>query len=168
MKACDHSVRKGLPAILLMAGLLAACGNEAADDVTDPMSGEETPTVLPAGEAIAGAKVATLDPATMVDAEIQTVLGGPPRCVFRYTSFGKPVLALGGGADGAPAAAVVKLNGHLIQLPAMASDARIDMAADPVRLTLSPSLEAGEEEATLLFEIGQDMRVGYRGYSDCD
>ena len=104
MKACDHSVRKGLPAILLMAGLLAACGNEAADDVTDPMSGEETPTVLPAGEAIAGAKVATLDPATMVDAEIQTVLGGPPRCVFRYTSFGKPVLALGGGADGAPAA----------------------------------------------------------------
>ena len=166
----------GAPAIavLVALGVLAACGEDAApDDVTEPVHSPEIARILPAGKAIAGAHIPTLDPATMVDAEIEKVLGRGPRCEFRYTIEGRPVLAARTAAGGETPAGLVKLNGHLVPLQRETAEAQsIVLGADPVRLAVMPDggVPAGnarQREANAVFEIGNGLRVGYRGYYRC-
>ena len=173
-------MRRGMPsgaptvAMLVALGALAACGEGAApDDVTDPVHAPEVARVAPAAEAIGGAHLPALDPATMVDAEISKVLGPGARCEFRYTSEGHPVLAASPAAGGEAPAGVVKLNGHLVPLQREAADAQsIVLRSGDVRLTVTPDDgaavdDARQREANVIFEVDNSLRVGYRGYYRC-
>lgn len=168
--------------LFLATSLLAGCGeNEAPDDKLQAVKAPEIVRIMPAEEALAGAHVPTLDPATMNEAQIRKALEPGPRCDFRYTSSGKPVLAISMAPGGAASGGVVKVNGHLITLEpapeAAASEGskHILMRADPIRITVTPD-EAGEaverenvrrREATTIFEVGQSLSVRYLGYLDC-
>lgn len=167
-----------LAGAVLSAALLAACGqNEAPDDA--PAPSPEIVRVEPAAQALAGAHVRTLDPATMSDAEILKVVGPRPHCIFRYTGSGKPVLAAGVDAAGSPEIGVVKLNGKLVSLQPDRAATGLKpggfvLAADPVRLRVQPDRPVkpvagpGERtEAELLFQVGQELTVGYGGYFEC-
>ncbi|WP_119681929.1 hypothetical protein [Indioceanicola profundi] len=168
--------------LVLLSGLLTGCGEaDRADDEITPVKAEEIARIIPAAEALSGAHIPTLDPMTMTDAEIRKALGTGPRCVFRYTSAGRPVLALGLAESGELSDGLAKLNGSLIQLQLGPAEGNVDklggvrLVADPVRLTLqpdpgeAPELQDGMQrrEANLVFEIAQSVRVGYRGYVDC-
>lgn len=177
------AVRLRLGALLAL-GLLAACGeSEAPDDDLSAVKAPEVARVVPAGEALAGAEIRKLDPAKMNDAEIRGLLGAGPYCAFRYTSDGAPVLAVGWTEGGAGAEAAVKLNGSLVALGGTPADGSVTLSAQEVRLALSPdgplvpepspgsageaSGEQEPQEAELLFEVGEELTVGYRGYYTC-
>ncbi|MCT7374976.1 DUF6692 family protein [Chelativorans salis] len=159
-------------AVLLAPALLVGCSeSEAPDDELNPVRAHEPPRIAPAGEALSGAHIPTLDPATMSDAEIWKAIGRGAHCIFRYTSSGKPVLAVkalpGGGAEG-----VVKLNGSLVLLRSASSSSELVLAADEVRMSLATegggaTADQSQEEATSVFEVGDRLKVGYRGYYRC-
>ena len=161
----------------LCVGLLvAACGQSAAPD--DPTAlPTEVADVRSAGEAVEGAHVPTLDPATLNDAEIGKIIGDRPHCTFRYTSSGRPVVVAGLNPDGKVAAGLVKLNGHLVPLePASASETSAGrgfrLAAPPLRLSVQRSngaSGAADEQAAadMVFEVGQRLKVGYGGFLTC-
>lgn len=159
------------PALLLALALLAACG--APDEETDARSAPDVVRILPGNEAVSGAHIPTLDPMTMVDAEILKVLGPGPRCEFRYTSAGKPVLAARPSWTGDAADGVLKVNGHLVALShTSAEGGGLVFADDKIRVTLRPengerSGSAHQREADVVFEIGDSLRAGYRGYYLC-
>ncbi|MGE3279964.1 MAG: DUF6692 family protein [Alphaproteobacteria bacterium] len=165
--------------LLFVLGLLAGCDNEAPDDETQPARAPEIPRIVTAQEALAGAHIPTLDPATMNSAEIRKAIGNGPRCIFRYTSTGRPVLAVSTGAPAAAAEGVVKLNGHLVPLKAApiepaGRNGEILLLAEPIRMTVAPDPGAQTEDpgylrrqANMIFEVGQSLRVGYRGYLEC-
>ncbi|MCB5173695.1 DUF6692 family protein [Microvirga lenta] len=181
MRALSSQARPARLALAAAIGLLAGCGESAApDDVVDPVRAPGIARIVPAGEALSGAHIPTIDPATMVDAEIQKALGAGPRCDFRYTGGGKPVLAMNMQPDGTASGGVMKLNGNLVPLSPAPADAtgpegRLLLTADPVRVVVAPAADDEAEdregmrrrEATMMFEIGQNLRVGYRGYMDC-
>lgn len=145
-------------------GFLAACGaGEAPDDELAAIHAPQSAELAPAAKALAGAYVPHLDPANMNDAEIRKVLGAGSHCTFGYTSDGKPVLGVQWPASGAGAKGAVKLNGHLVALSGAAKDGALELSADRVRMTLVPE----GSEAVLLFEVGDELRVGYRGYYTC-
>ncbi len=169
-----------LPGLLALAGvaLLAACtDHEAADDETNPARAEESSRIVSAEEIISGAQVSTLDPATLHGAEIRKALGAAPRCEFRYTSTGRPALAISMTAEGAPVGGVVKLNGRLLLLKAGdasrkdASPSTLTLTAAPIILTVTPDSTGGppteKREANAVFEVGDELRAGYRGYLSC-
>jgi hypothetical protein len=176
-----QGVRIGSAVILALA-LLAGCNaNEAPDDALKAIKAPEVARIVPASEALAGAHIPTVDPATMHEAEIRKALEPGPRCDFRYTSSGKPVLAFNVQSGGEASSGVVKLNGHLVVLkPASSAGAaegngEFQLAADPVRMAVIPdarnqSIEgsnARRKEANAIFEVGESLKVGYRGYLDC-
>lgn len=152
-------------------GLLAGCSeSDAPDDDLTAIRAPGIARIVPASEAISGAHIPTLDPAPMNDAEILKALGEGPHCEFRYTSTGKPVLAVKARPNGA-AQGVVKLNGHLVVLQSAPAENATVLEADRVRMTLTPDpgekADGSQVEATSIFEIGNDLRAGYRGYYDC-
>lgn len=164
------------PAVL--AGLfVAACGqSDAPDDANAPAP--DLAAVKTASEALAGAHIPTLDPATLNDAEIRKVVGGQPHCSFRYTRSGRPVLVASLKPDGALDAGVVKLNGNLVPLQANGGEGQpggdaFVLAAPPVRLSVQrPSeteapTDGKRVEADMVFEVGQQLKVGYGGFMSC-
>ena len=163
-------------ALALALGGLAGCGQDGApDDDLAAVGAPEVARVVPAEEALAGVHVPTLDPAVMNEAEIRAALGTDMACRFRYTAEGGPVLAVGLGPDGAPAAGVVKLGGALVVLsPVAGADApegAVVLAAGEARATLAPEgglgPDAPDGEAEMVFEVSDELRAGYRGYLDC-
>jgi hypothetical protein len=172
---------KRLP-VIVAVGLLAACEESGRpDDKSRPIQSHEIARVVSAQEALSGAHIPTLDPATMREAEISKLIGDGPRCEFRYTTAGRAVLAMSTEAGGAAGQAVAKVNGKLVALaPAQAGEGgvnagRINLTADPIRLTVMPDQERQSEplegvlrrEAAMIFQIGDSLKVGYRGYVDC-
>ncbi len=157
-------------ALIAPLALLAACGDaEAPDDAVEAVRPPEIVRILPAEQVLQGVHLPTLDLATLNDAEIAKALGPGPRCSFRYTSSGRPVLALRPSGLG-----VIKLNGALVHLqPATppSPDGPLTLQAGPIRTTLLPapgaSNGAGMREATLTFAIAAEMDAGYKGYLDC-
>lgn len=165
-------------------GLLfnAGCSESRAPDATTSPPGESSAArVVPATAAISGAHVPTLDPVTLHAAEIRQALGTDPACVFRYTSSGRPVVAVTAPTNAAPMRGVIKLNGHLVILEASA-EARTNagtppfaFAAEPLRIEVRAPTNGqagaagreGQQEANMVFEIGKELRVGYRGYLAC-
>ncbi|MDO9501411.1 DUF6692 family protein [Falsiroseomonas sp.] len=172
------SFAASLPFVVVLA-LLAGCdGSDAPDDLVRHARAEEITRITPAAEALANAVVATLDPSTLNDAEIRAVIGTGPRCEFRYTSAGRPVLAVAAQPEGQPLGGVVKLNGHLVRLEAepasgaTATPERLLLTASPVRMSIMPFVAAegstaGRREADLVFEVGEALRIGYGGYLSC-
>ena len=182
----------GRASLLMGLGLLAGCGEaDAPDDALTAIHAPEIARIEAAEVVLDGAHIPTLDPGTMNDAEIRKAIGPGPRCAFRYTSTGRPVLAVDLPPDGATRRGVVKLNGSLVILtvaptelasaegaagPAdvLAADV-LALAAEPIRTTLWPFPRGLTEtrgglrslEATMVFEVGDSLRAGYRGYLDC-
>lgn len=107
----------------------------------------------------------------MNGAEIAAVIGNDPRCVFRYTADGDPVLAFRPAAGAS--AGVVKLVGDLVPLDVSTEGDAVSLGAGPVGLALTADAPdaarapGSRSEATLVFEIAEDLRVGYRGFADC-
>lgn len=167
------SRRTGLLVLLLAAGPLSGCdGSDVFDDDVQAERPPQIARILPADQAIAGAHIPTLDPHTLKDAEIRLAIGPGPLCSFHYTRAGRPVLALRAPPEGGPG--VLKVNGHLVVLQPEAAppdpDARLRLAAAPMRVTLASAggTEGGAwREADMIFEIGEALRVGYRGYVAC-
>ena len=166
----------------LAIGLLAGCTQaDAPDDDLQAIHPPEIARIASAGEALAGAHVPTLDPSTLNDAEIAKSLKEGPRCDFRYTTAGAPVLAVRMEPKGAAVSAIVKLNGHLVPLepaPIESSSGpgdRLLIVSEPVRIVVQPDPAAPKSarpgiqrrEADMIFEIGKMLRAGYRGYLDC-
>lgn len=160
-------------ALSAAAGLIASCSeSDLPDDELDPARGHAVPRIVAASEAIAGANVPTLDPHTMNGAEIRKALGAEPRCIFRYTAHGRPVIGLGSAADIDLERAVIKLNGDLVVLAVEAIGGRIRLTDEPIQITISlvdptEENEIGDREAEALLEIGTELRAGYRGYYTC-
>jgi hypothetical protein len=173
MRVLSFQVGQARRAFAAALGMFAAgCSNsKAPDDVVNPVREHPVARIVLASEALSGANIPTVDPATMNDAEIRKALGAGPHCSFRYTTAGKPVLALQPPSNAAANLGAVKLNGSLVILKPAPSDRAILLVADEVRLTLAPD-EGGQDakdrqEASLVFEIDGSLRVGYRGYYDC-
>ena len=162
--------------------LLAGCGeSDAPDDAAQRTAAHPPAEIVGAEQALNGAYVPTLDPATMNDAEIRKAIGAGPRCVFRYTSSGGAVLAARTGPAGSVSAGAIKLNGNLVSLKSPEDESQAGRAggfvlvAGPIRLTVAP--EAGDaprrsgafrrRTAQMTFEIGEKLTVGYLGYLDC-
>lgn len=181
MKALALQVGRTGLLLILSFGPLTACGeSDAPDDVVDATRASEIAEILPAEAALAGAHVPTLDPATMNDAEVRKAIKSGALCAFRYTRSGGPVLAASMQPDGTAGDGIVKLNGNMVALtPAPRADAGqaggLLLHADPIRITVTPDRTdlaqggngAGHREANMVFEIGQRLKVGYRGYLDC-
>jgi hypothetical protein len=164
---------------VLGLGLLAGCGQSEAPDDASPHA-PEIVRVKTAAQALEGAHVPTLDPSTMNGAEIRKVIGARPHCTFRYTSTGKPIVVVGMDQGDSPTTGVVKLNGSLVALktdPAAPPNGAggFVLVADPVRLSVQPDPRAtasvkpdeGRFEAEMVFEVGQQLKVGYGGYLEC-
>jgi hypothetical protein len=153
----------------------AACSSEAPDDKINPVRADAVPYLVSAQEALDTSEIATIDPHTMNDAEVSKILGSGPFCAFRYVSDGKPVLAWKRQSNGSKEVAVVKLNGVLVGLQNEADAGSNVFTADTIRLTVSGSETRQSDsdsiahpgEAKLLFEISDQLRVGYSGYSVC-
>jgi hypothetical protein len=145
-------------ALVVILSMLAGCGeSEAPDNEVNPLRTHAITRVLPATEAITGANIPTLDPATMNDAEIQKALGAGPRCEFRYTMSGNPVLAVKAQSHTDASDGVIKLNTNLVVLKSDVKDRDLVLLAEPIRLALAPDRgwqfregdQARREEASL-------------------
>lgn len=168
-------------ALLAVLAVAGGCGrSDAPDDKVEPVHAPEIRRILPAEEAVAGAHLPTLDPVTLVEAEVAEAIGSGRRCEFRYTGAGGPVLAMSMAGEEEATRGVVGLNGHLVLLePAQGSageqPAGFLLRAGPIRATVAPveGAEAEEvegarrREAEMTFEIGDSLKAGYRGYLDC-
>lgn len=102
----------------------------------------------------------------MSGAEIEVALGAGAACVGRHTEGSGPVLALAARPEAGPAGGVVKLGGDLVLLgPAEAETPAVALAAGEAQAALAPL--PGEGQAEMVFELGRELRAGYRGYFDC-
>jgi hypothetical protein len=119
-------------------------------------------------DALANTLISTLDLAPMPEAEAERVLDAAARCTFNRSPETDPVLWV--AQDGSAAAA--KLNGVLISLDAGAGP-REDAAEFSAPGTTISVRQLGENEADwrqdaeLVFELEQGLRVGYRGFYAC-
>jgi hypothetical protein len=137
-----------------------------------------------AGEVLSRAEIPSLDPTTLAEAEIEAVVTSDRPCEFRYTSAGRPVLVVGTGPGGEPARAVVKLVGDIVALePAATGDGasaaepqqrtiRVSAGRIALSVTPEPPADAVQEgvtrrQANMIFRVGDEFEVGYRGYFDC-
>ena len=126
--------------------------------------------IVPATAIVARADVPTVDPSRLEDVDIAKAFGGPATCEFRYTPDGAPVVAFGGSAGGT---ALIKVNGDLVLLDPETAPNSVTAASGPVRLAMTPGATDGWgvpndlRNATVRFAIGDELDVGYSGYTDC-
>lgn len=169
------------------AALLAIAAAACSDQVPPAADGDvgaalhEGPKQLPADEAARTANLAHVDPAALDRAEVAQVLPPGPGCAFAYTEAGAPVL-VARTTQGQPLAAVIKLNGNLVELRSAEAGVEASLVAGPivfgageVRATIVPLPTEGVEEkgelrqwqADMVFRIGDALEAGYRGFWSC-
>lgn len=180
IKSC---VFGGAIPVLSTTLLLAACGDPAPGEGMEKLPIEEPmPKVVPAPEAVQSPDIASIDPTTMEEAEIDKVIPQGPRCRFAYTAASRPILAAGIAAERGIALGVIKIHGRLIEVTASEMSEFKTLAdgaiftADGLRLEVSPiPNEAGTRQkdkwrrpSHLRFELEQGLRVDYRGWYTCD
>jgi len=156
---------------------IAGCGSDAPDDAKQHPRAEHAVRIISAEQALTMVHVPTLDPTTMVEAEIRQAIGAGPRCEFRYTSVGQPVLAVAMGSQDAQSRGVLKLKGSMVMLAPSRPPRKdsIALAAPPIQITSAPQesewREAGAAfshgQGEAVFEVGDELKVGYGGYLDC-
>ena len=118
-------------------------------------------------DALANTLISTLDLAPMPEAEAERVLEVSSECTFSRSPESDPVLWVSNNGG-----AAVKLNGVLITLTA-AEDLKDGAAVFSSPGTTIKVQPLGEEEADwrqeaeLVFELEQGLRVGYRGFYAC-
>lgn len=148
-------------------------GRAAASDQIELGGEPEVAPIATAADALDGADIPALDPTTMSEVEISSVLGRGPRCIFQYTRAGGPVLAFVHLSDGTYGMGVVKLNGNLIPLMTPEGGGNLVLGADPVRLSFETGLDlldgsaVDQREAELVFEVDDMLKVGYGGHFSC-
>lgn len=133
---------------------------------------EAPPRVVPAPEAIQQANIAEVDPGELDEAEIDEVLGPGPRCSFRYSRTGPPVVAAGTDTG----RGVVKLHGRLVEVTAAGPDAGasarggVTLSADGIEIVVEPRGGTDEalREAAARMHLAAGLTVGYVGYYACD
>ncbi|KUO65725.1 MAG: hypothetical protein APF80_12605 [Alphaproteobacteria bacterium BRH_c36] len=171
-----------LPFSLLVFILTGCSQSPLPDDEKTPARSHPVARVVVPAEALQGAVIATVDPATMVEQEIEEIVTSESRCEFRYTAAGRPVLAVAVSPKGDAERGVLKLNGNLIALDPQPSKPAGDRLPQLASLSAGPmtavvrmadksatTVREGVQRRTahMVFEIGTDLQVGYRGYYDC-
>lgn len=157
----------------LIADITGEGGVERPATMDDPV-----PEQVSAAEAVATPVVATMDPAPLTDADIETFGGTGQVCRFLRTKESNPILVAQPGSDGTRG--VMKLNGKLVEL---ASEAKslgelktgVSMSTDGIVMNVTPVADTQAEiddgisrqAANLVFELEQGLTVGYRGYLNC-
>ena len=137
-----------------------ASGNTSERIYEDPPA--EPGTVA---DALSNTLVAQLDLAPMPEEEARQVLAVAASCVFSQSSDSDPILWV------AEAAAAMKLNGVLLGLEAEKqeqSDATT-FSTSGASVRVRPLGEAADlrQNAELIFELQQGLKVGYRGFYRC-
>lgn len=137
-------------------------------DVADPALGDAPARVMPPDTALQGAKIAALDPEILEAEQIQQQLSSTEVCSFTYTSDGEPVFAFDRGTG----AALVKVNNALVEMSLADSEGSAAYEAGDIRISLTSEQQpqewdADRSDATMIFEIGSELRVGYGGYVAC-
>lgn len=153
-------------AAALLLGLAACTGNTApGNDREARLDPPEPPAQRAAAASLTQLDPGLLKPETMTDADVATLSPVAGACLFRYTEVGLPVFVY--PANGA-AAATIKLNGKLIELPPAGGLAfadggiRVEMNhPDGVR-------EGGQQPADLVLRLaGARDELGFRGVTYC-
>jgi hypothetical protein len=155
----------------LVLDLAARADRQQPDDALEEIRAPAVARITPAAEMLEGAHIRTLDPEHLDDAEIRRALGDGTHCLFRYSSAGKPVLAVAEGSEAGQTSGVVKLNGQLVILAGSATEEGFLLNADRLRMSVRPDggLEAASsrQEADVVLEVGEELTAGYRGYLSC-
>jgi hypothetical protein len=118
-------------------------------------------------EALRRPAIATIDPSGMTEAEVSSVLGGPPVCVYRFSEGQATILAF--GADGT---GVMKVTGQLVPLtvsdPA-AIPAGVVAATEGGGASVSVRRAVEGTDAEMIFEMTTEpaLRAGYMGVYLC-
>ena len=148
-------------AAVIVAGCTAntAPGNDREAQLDPPARPAE---VMPAGAALQGIATSLVIPQTMTAADLENVPDMPGGCMFRMTGVGEPVVVYGPQA-------VVKLNGHLVPLPAVGSGR---YGAEDVTVVVRPLNEPAEREGSFAAEFvlrlpGAPHELGYHGFAEC-
>lgn len=119
-------------------------------------------------DALSNTLVSQLDLAPMPEAEADQVLKAPGQCVFNRSLESDPVLWASESGS-----AAMKLNGVLVALEANNSGPEGGAATYSAPGTTVTIRQLGEQadwrqNAELVFELDQGLKVGYRGFYSCD
>lgn len=131
----------------------------------------EDPPAAPGSveDALSNTLISRLDLAPMpeAEAEAEQVLEAPVSCTFNRSPATDPILW---ASEGGTAAA--KLNGVLIELETDAGtpEGAATFSAPGTTITVRPLGDDADwrQNAELVFELDQGLRVGYRGFYGCD
>jgi hypothetical protein len=117
-------------------------------------------------DALSNTLISQLDLAPLPAAEAGQVLPAAAPCTFKRGPEADPILWLREGG-----AAVMKLNGVLVALEADGEpqEGAAAFSAPGATVTVRPLGEAADwrQDAELVFELDQGLRVGYRGFYGC-
>ena len=104
----------------------------------------------------------------MPEAEADRLLDAAAWCRFNRSPETDPVLWMTKDAS----AAAMKLNGVLVSLGGTGApqDGAAEFTAPGTRITIRPLGEDADwrQDAELVFELDQGLRVGYRGFYGCE
>lgn len=130
----------------------------------------EDPSAEPGSieDALSNTLVSQLDLAPMPEAEADQVLKAPGQCVFNRSLESDPVLWASESGS-----AAMKLNGVLVALEANNSGPEGGATTYSAPGTTVTIRQLGEQadwrqNAELVFELDQGLKVGYRGFYSCD
>jgi hypothetical protein len=155
----------------LVRDLAARAGRDRPDDALEEVKPPQVARITPAAEMLEGAHIRTLDPEHMDDAEIRLALGDGTHCLFRYSSAGKPVLAVAEGSEAGQVGGVVKLNGQLVLLTGSVTEEGALLDADRLWMSVRPDggfeSVTSRQETDVVLQVGEELTAGYRGYLSC-
>ncbi len=138
-------------------------GNVANEIYQDP-----PPKVGSVQDALNNTLISTLDPAPVPEAEADRLLETGPRCTFNRSPEAHPIL----WASRESGAAAMKLNGVLVGLESTGesdSGERFMAAGMTTTVRQLPEDEADwRSDAELVFSLEKGLKVGYRGFWDCE
>jgi hypothetical protein len=168
-KLADEIIESQRREIAEMKYLVRAIQREGVRPTSRPAPPVE---VMPAGEAVRRAELATTDLESLTAADLQRVLGSGPVCRFSYGPGQAPVAAA--AAPGVDASGgVIKLHGRLVPMnvryETRAGDG-FELSGGDVTVTAvayegTAGRDVRDGEARL--RIGQDLEVGYSGFYEC-
>ncbi|GHA36714.1 hypothetical protein GCM10007989_36050 [Devosia pacifica] len=137
-------------------------------NVVNSVYEDPEPEVGTISDALANTLVSTLDPAPMTESEAQEVLSAPAACRFNRSPETDPIFWINPDTG----IAAMKLNGVLVELQAdaTATDEAASFTAPGATVAVRELQEDADwrQDAELVFELEEGLRVGYRGFYRCD
>lgn len=116
-------------------------------------------------DALAHTLISKLDLAPMPATEAEQVLDATAPCTFSRSQGSDPILWANEGG-----AAAMKLNGVLVALQAAGEEGAATFSAPGATVTVRPLGDEADwrQNAELVFELEQGLRVGYGGFYGCE